>query len=125
MSETADETAQETSKDAPRGPPKVELVVQDPAAARPGVLSTLKGAFAVGLMGAGLFGAAGTFLGRKLVTWSGAPEVLGQCKESVSVGVTNALDSFLLAQGIAMGSGFLLLFAIAFTKLRGRARQGH
>ena len=115
----ATEAPAEKAADAARDPPKVELIIQDPAARKPGVVARLRGAFAIGLMGAGVFGAAGTVLGRKLVTWSETPSTLASCKEPVTIGVTNALDSLLLAQGITLGAGFLLLFVFGYSKLRG------
>lgn len=130
MSESSESSGESRGDDggevAPRDPPKVEVVVVDPAAARPGLSSTLKSAFALGLMGAGLFGVLGTLLGRKLVAWSGTPEVLAECKQPVEIGVQKAIDHFLIAQGLALGTGFLLLFVLGFSRLRARARRaGH
>lgn len=102
-----------------RAAPKVELIVHDPAAKGGRLLSPLKGAFAIGLAGAWVLGAAGSFFGRKAVAYSETPAVLASCKEPVEIAVKSAVDSLLLTQGIAMGAGFLLLFFVAFSKLRG------
>lgn len=96
-----------------RGPVRVDVVVHD-GKKRGGLSSALRAALLVGLAGAALCAAAGTFLGRSLVTWQQASPTLKECRSSVEMGVEAALGDFVLYQLVALGGGFALAFFIAF-----------
>lgn len=103
----------------PRGPVRVDVVVHD-GKKRGGLGTSFKMALVIGLAGAALAAAAGTFLGRSLVTWQQASPTLKECRSSVELAVDAALGDFVLYQLLALGGGFALTFLLAFVWLARR-----